>query len=212
MFRKQSGKGSNRTIKGTQLTGIYLCILGALAFIAIWPHAHQGPSERGTPTEPNSAAMTTESTPGAENKAPSLLGDAPIVDRLTLLPGEKMAPPPIILEVGEPPGEGPDLSTPAMAVYSVLDLIDNGNLDQLPQCFPDKTGDPCEAFYPRYLGHPIELVDVTEEEDTAEVFWNATVHTAFSVNGRNAAPGETMSLTTRLIRTNDDWKLVKLHE
>jgi hypothetical protein len=58
----------------------------------------------------------------------------------------------------------------------------------------------------------VGLVEVIEEDESAEVIWNATVHTVFSLNGRKWSPGEKMTLTTRLVRVEGLWKLLKLHE
>ena len=67
-------------------------------------------------------------------------------------------------------------------------------------------------LFPRYLGHPIELVEVNEKNDSAEVVWKATVHTGFSLDNRAWSSGECTTLTTRLIRVNGLWKLSKLHD
>jgi hypothetical protein len=118
------------------------------------------------------------------------------------------------MHVGSPPGEAdsPDLSTPAAAVYSVLSLIDQAATDKLAPCFIEKTEDTVGNLYPRYLGHPVELVEMIEEDEYAEVIWNATVHTMFSLDGRNWSPGETMMLKTTLVRVEGLWKISKLHD
>ena len=132
----------------------------------------------------------------------------------SLLGYNKPAVPPIIMHVGPPPGEAesPDLRTPAAAVYSVLSLIDQAATDQLAPCFIEKTEDAVGNLYPRYLGHPVELVEVAEEDEYAEVIWNATVHTMFSLDGRNWSPGEMMMLKTTLVPVEGLWKISKLHD
>ena len=132
----------------------------------------------------------------------------------SLLGYNKPAIPPIIMHVGRPPGEAdaPDLSTPAAAVYSVLSLIDQAKTDKLAPCFIQKIEDTVSNLYPRYLGHPAELVEVAEEDEYAEVIWNATVHTKFSLGSRNWSPGETMMLKTTLVRVEGLWKLSELHD
>ena len=122
--------------------------------------------------------------------------------------------PPVIMSVGRPPGEAdtPDLSTPPVAVHSVLSLIDQAATDKLTLCFIEEAGDTASNLYPRYLGHPVELVDVIEEGESAGVIWNATVHTEFSLDGGSRSPGETITLTTRLLRVEGLWKLLKLHD
>jgi hypothetical protein len=96
-------------------------------------------------------------------------------------------------------------------VYSVLSLIDQAKTDKLAPCFVEKTEDTVGKLYPHYLGHPVELVEVNEEDEYAEVIWNATVHTIFSLNGRNWSPGETMMLKTALVRVEGLWKISELH-
>ena len=132
----------------------------------------------------------------------------------TLLGVNKPAPPPIVFYMGRPPGEAdaPDLSTPAAAVHSVLSLIDEGVTDTLAPCFVSQTEDTVSELYPAYLGHPIELVEVLEEGENAEVVWKATVHTMFSRDGTSRTPGDTVTLRTKLIRVEDIWKLSQLHD
>lgn len=132
-----------------------------------------------------------------------------------LLGSNNPAIPPLTMPVPRPPSEdeGPDLSTPASAVYSVLSLIDQAATDKLAGCFVEAA--PATAagnLYPRYLGQPVELVDVVEAGESATVIWNATVHTEFSLDGTSRPPGETMRLTTRVVRAEDVWKLIKLHD
>ena len=143
-----------------------------------------------------------ESTPGEPLPLGSLLGyNKPAIE-------------PITMPVRRPASrdDSPDLSSPAAAVYSVLSLIDQVKTDKLAPCFIEKTEDTVNNLYPRYLGHPVELVEVIEEDDYAEVIWNATVHTMFSLDNRSWSLGETMMLKTRLVRVEGLWKLVKLHD
>jgi hypothetical protein len=118
------------------------------------------------------------------------------------------------MRVGRQPGEdeGPDLSTPTAAVHSVLSLIDQDATDKLASCFVGKEADMAGGLYRRYLGLPVELVDVFEDAESAVVTWNAAVHTAFSLDGRSRLTGEKMTLTTRLSKVEDLWKLLRLHE
>lgn len=109
-------------------------------------------------------------------------------------------------------GEGPDLSTPASAVYGVLCLIDEGATDELASCFVEETEEPVSNLYPRHLGHPIRLVEVSEEGESVKVVWEATVHTGFSRGGSHWSPGETITLTARLAQVEGLWKLSKLHD
>jgi len=105
-----------------------------------------------------------------------------------------------------------DLRTPEAVVYSFLTLIDQGDLDQVDKCFADANEVVADGLYPRYLGQPIRLVEVTRDDDTAQVRWEATVHTPFSHQGEDRLPGEFVPLSSRLIRVGDLWKLVTLDE
>ena len=97
-------------------------------------------------------------------------------------------------------------------MYSFLTLIDQGALDQLEKCLAEGSEVDADGLYPRYLGQPIRLVDVKEDGDTAWVLWEATAHTAFSHKGRDRLPGESVPLSSRLIRADDQWKLATLDE
>lgn len=118
------------------------------------------------------------------------------------------------VSVGDPFSGVPtvDLRTPEAAVYSLLALTDQGDSDQVAECFADANEVVADGLYPRYLGQPIRLVEVTQDDDTAQVRWEATVHTPFSHQGKDRLPGELAPLCSRLVRTGDAWKLVKLDQ
>jgi hypothetical protein len=99
-----------------------------------------------------------------------------------------------------------------MAVHEVLALIDRGATDQLSQCFASGAEDVAGGLYPRYVGHPVEVVEVAEEGAAAHVLWKATVHTGFTLEGRNWSPGEMITLEARLIQAEGVWKLARLYE
>ena len=132
----------------------------------------------------------------------------------SLLGCNRPAPPPASISVGRSIRKTgtPDLSTPAATVYSVLSLIDQGATGKLAPCLFEETGDPVSSLYPRYLGPPVGLREVIEDDQSAKVTWNATVHTEFSCRGRQWSPGETITLTARLVRVGGLWKLQQLHE
>jgi hypothetical protein len=90
--------------------------------------------------------------------------------------------------------------------------MDRDATDKLAQCLFKETGGPVSNLYPRYLGPPVGLQGVIEDDQSAKVTWNATVHTEFSCRGRHWSPGETMTLTARLVRAEGLWKLQQLHE
>ena len=196
-----------------QTRAIWL-VLGAavvIAGVALTVHLRQRRDVAPLPT-PKALQSDPEAVHRVESHPPGLLGDDPIVGHLTLGPGEQMSSPPVFYRAGNRSTEIPDLSTPAVAVHTVLSLIDGNDVDLLPSCFANGTENLAGTLYPRYLGHPIELVDVIEEDAAAKVLWSATVHTAFSVDGRSGSPGESVELTTRLVPVDGLWKLTKLHE
>ncbi len=182
--------------------------MGVISMTAYIYHLKSAPTFQrlSTTVQPDSQSLDQidgeESSFGAQVPLGSILGC------------NNPALPPVIMSVGRPPGEAdtPDLSTPPVAVHSVLSLIDQAATDKLTLCFIEEAGDTASNLYPRYLGHPVELVDVIEEGESAGVIWNATVHTEFSLDGGSRSPGETITLTTRLLRVEGLWKLLKLHD
>lgn len=118
------------------------------------------------------------------------------------------------MAVGDPFSDLPtvDLTTPEAAVHSFLTLIDRGATDQLNECFVEGHEAATDDSYPRYLGRPARLVEVTAEGDTARVLWEAQVHTPFTHKGRSYSLGGFVPLCSRLIRTDGSWKLLRLDE
>ncbi len=116
--------------------------------------------------------------------------------------------------MGDPFSDLPtvDLTTPEAAVYSFLTLIDQGATDQLDECFAEGHEVAADGPYPRYLGRPARLVEVTADGDTARVLWEAQVHTPFTHKGRSCSAGEFVPLSSRLVRMDGSWKLLKLDE
>jgi hypothetical protein len=53
---------------------------------------------------------------------------------------------------------------------------------------------------------------VIEDDESAEVVWEATVHTAFFRRDRQWVAGETITLTARLIKVEGHWELLQLHD
>jgi hypothetical protein len=187
---------------------IVLAVAGVIAVAVIIAYVRRS-APIPTP-QPVPAPVSASATEADSNDSAS----AEFLPLGSILGVNSPAPPPVSISIGSPPGaaDAPDLTTPAAAVYSVLSLIDEGKTDKLAACFVEETEAPGSDLYPGYLGHPIGLVDVVEDEESAEVTWEATVHTAFSRNGRQWSPGETITLTTRLVQIDGFWKLKKLHE
>lgn len=182
--------------------------MGAVVVLGYLHHLHSVSTSR-SPAVP--AEMADQAVDQADGNEPLLDGPLPLGSVLGI---NGPAPPPVSISVGRSSGEldTPDLSTPAGAVYSVLSLIDRDATDKLAPCLLEETDDLASSLYPRYLGHPVSLVDVTEEEESAEVTWQATVHKAFTRNGKRHSPGETITLTTKLVQVDGLWKLLQLHE
>ena len=190
---------------------VILAVAGVIGVVSVAAYVHH---LKSAPTlQRLSAPVQTDSqfADQTDGKESSFSEQLPLG---SLLGYNKPALPPIIMHVGRPPGQAdsPDLSTPAAAVYSVLSLIDQAKTDKLAPCFIEKPEDTVGNLYPRYLGHPVELVEMVEEDEYAEVIWNAMVHTVFSLDGRNWSPGETMMLKTTLVRVEGLWKISELHD
>ncbi len=166
-----------------------------------------------SPVEPSSTPAPAESGPANQAHGNQVSVGEPL-PLGSVLGCNSPAPPPASISVGRSSEETgtPDLSTPSAAVYSVLSLRDQGATDKLAQCLFKGTGGPVSDLYPRCLGPPVGLAEVTEDDQSARVVWNATVHTEFSRRGRHWSPGETMTLTARLVRVEGLWKLEELHE
>jgi len=223
MLKKQQGNtvagriGVVATKAGRLKIGVATgAIVGVLLVTAHVFHLRSLPAPLGPPVPMQSDAASLGQIDDGES---SLLGDTPIVGRLRLTTEidqiDRMeSPPPAGIPVGRQSGEvdAPELSTPAIAVYSALALIDRKATDQLTQCCVNGADAVVNALYPHYLGHPIELVNVIEQGDVAKVIWKATVHTGFTLAGQNQSPGQSIILVTRLIRVEGIWKLLRLHD
>jgi hypothetical protein len=190
---------------------VIFVVLGGVALVFAIALVYHSKSSVVSQGPPDSVQRDSESVDPTEDEE-SAAGEATSLG--SLLGCNNPAPPPIAFHVGPASGQpdSPDLSTPAAAVHSVLSLIDQGATDKLAPCFVEETGDTVSKLYPAYLGHPIELVEVIEEDQCAELIWKATVHTAFSRDGRNGSPGETITLKTVLVRVEDVWKISRLFD
>ena len=177
-----------------------------------WMRSSPAPVPLPTPRQDNAEIQALDSI-GSGRSSP--LGHAPILRQLrTPMDIQKISSPPVGISLGGQSGEAdaPDLSTPAMAVYEVLALIDRGATDQLSGCFVEGNQDTADSLYPQCLGHPIELVEVAQDGNTAKVFWNATVHIEVVFGAKTWSLGETIGLETHLIQVDGAWKLTRLHE
>ncbi len=197
------------TARKARTIQVGLAVAGVIAAAVTIAYMHRSSRPVQAPP-PVSAPAPTAATPADGNDSASV----EFLPLGSILGVNSPAPPPVSIAIGSPPGaaDTPDLSTPAAAVYSVLSLIDEGTTDKLAACFVEETEAPGSDLYPSCLGHPVGLVDIVEDDQSAEVTWEATVHTAFSRNGRQWSPGETIGLTTKLVQVEGLWKLKKLHE
>jgi len=187
-----------------------LAVTGAIGVVSLTAYVHHlksVPTLKRVSAPVQAYSQSGDQTDGEEC---SFIEQLPLS---SLLGYNKPALRPIVMHVGRTvvQTDRPDLSTPAAAVYSVLSLIDQGAIDKLAPCFIEKPEDMEGSLYPHYLGRPVELVEVNEEDENAEVIWNASVHTKFSLDGRNWFPGETMLLKTKLVYAEGLWKLLKLY-
>ncbi len=188
---------------------IVLAVGAVIGFVVVIGYVFRSQSVSTDP--PPVPVVRTESEPVDQVDGNEPLTGEPL-PLGSLLGCNQPATPPRGWSVGGPPDDVLDLSTPGIAVYTVLSLLDQGATDKLGPCFLEEPENPASDLYPRCLGHPISLVDVTEEEDAAEVAWEATVHKAFTHEGKSYSPGETITLTTHLTQVEGTWKLSRLHE
>jgi hypothetical protein len=220
MLKKQQGNTiTKRIVSGAAKVSRVRTILAAVAIASILSVAAYvfrmrslpAPLPLPTPAQGDAQAQTPRP---ADSAGSSLLGDAPVIRMLRGTDDARApAPPPIIFMVGRRDSDGaPDLSTPAQAVYSILELLGRGNTQALSQCFCDGVPDASEGLYPRYLGPPIEVVEVAEKGEAARVYWNATVRAGFTLEGKKRSPGETVGLETHLVQVDGVWKLARLYE
>lgn len=217
--RQQSNTITKRVVPAATKAGRVKTILAAVAIASIFSvgayvfrmRSLSAPPASPTPVQDDAEAQTSRPA-GRTGSSP--FGDAPLIGTLRGTDDARApAPPPIIFMVGHRESDGAlDLSTPAQAVHSALELLGRGSTEALSQCFRDGTAAADQHLYPRYLGPPIEVVEVAEEGDTAGVYWNATVRAGFTLEGKKRSPGETVRLETRLVRVDDVWKLTRLHE
>jgi hypothetical protein len=195
-------------VRKAKIVGVLLAAAGvvviALAVVDVQRSEPSSAPPTASASEPAAAVQIDGNEAGSREFLP--LG--------TVLGVNRPAPPPVSFALGRPPGgaDALDLSTPAAAVYCVLSLIDEDKTDKLAACFVDGTYETSGNLYPDHLGHPVGLVDVVEDEEAAKVTWEATVHTAFTRNGKQWSPGETITLSTHLVQVDGLWKLTKLYD
>jgi hypothetical protein len=196
--------------KPRSLQGI-AAVAGAIGSVVVIGSVYHLQSISPVKPPPVPVQVESRSADQADGNQTSVSGPLPLG---SVLGCNSPAPPPVSIFVGRSSEETDtaDLSTPGAAVYSVLSLIDQGATDKLAPCRCEETGEPVSSLYPRYLGPPVGLGEVMEEDQQAKVVWDATVHTEFSWRGKRRTPGETITLTARLVRVEGLWKLVQLHE
>ena len=105
-----------------------------------------------------------------------------------------------------------DFSTPRAAVISFLTLVDQGDREEWHQCLAAHAGDLAASPYLRYLGLPVQVGNPRREGDMVVVACTAMVQAAFTRQGKEWYPGESVPLHARLIQEDDLWKLAALSE
>jgi len=197
-----------RKARGIKVAFAVIGAIGAVAVIAYVRHVQPVGTLQPLPPAVQTASQMADHADGNE----PLPGEPPPLG--SVFGYNRPAPPAVGLSIGPAPGEAdtPDLSTPAVAVYTILSLIDQAATSKLPPCLLEEAEDPLGDLYPRCLGHPVGLVEVIEDGESAQVIWDATVHTAFSRHGKQWSPGETVTLTARLVQIDGFWKLWQLHD
>jgi hypothetical protein len=186
-------------------------LAGAIGSVVVIGYMYRVPSRSPVESPPVPVPAESRSANQADGNQASVRGPLLLG---SVLGYNSPAPPPASISVGRSSEETgtADLSTPGTAVYSVLSLIDQGATGKLAPCRCGETGEPVSNLYPRYLGPPVGLGEVIEEGQSAKVVWDATVHTEFSRRDKRWTPGETITLTARLVRVKGLWRLQQLHE
>ncbi|MGE5296482.1 MAG: sigma-70 family RNA polymerase sigma factor [Solirubrobacterales bacterium] len=172
---------------------------------------------RSYSTDRKSVAGAAQSEVDSPADTGSSRAESSRMEELLPMPSEETlsSPEPIGgMSVGDPFSDLPtvDLTTPEAVVHSFLALIDQGATDQLSECFAEGHEAATDDSYPRYLGRPARLVEVTAEGDTARVLWEAQVHTPFTHKGHSCSIGEFVPLCSRLVRMDGSWRLLRLDE
>ncbi len=63
-----------------------------------------------------------------------------------------------------------------------------------------------DSSYLNCLGNPIEIIEVIQEESTAQVTFLVAVHTEFTLHNTIWQPGDALTISARFLRINDLWK------
>ncbi len=105
-----------------------------------------------------------------------------------------------------------DFSTPRAAVIRFLTLVDQGDREEWHQCLAAHAGDLAASPYLRHLGLPVQVGNPRREGDMVVVACTAMAHTAFTRQGKEWYPGESVPLRARLVQEDDLWKLAALSE
>jgi hypothetical protein len=198
-------------LRKTRGRRVIIAVAGAVGSLVVIGYMYHVPSLSPVKSPPVPVPVESRSADQAGGNQASASGPLPLG---SILGCNSPAPPPASISVGRSSEETgtADLSTPGAAVYSVLSLIDQGATDKLDSCRCGNTGEPVSNLYPGYVGPPVGLGEVIEDGQFAKVVWNATVQTEFSWRDKRWMPGETITLTARLVRVEGPWKLQQLHE
>jgi RNA polymerase sigma factor (sigma-70 family) len=97
-------------------------------------------------------------------------------------------------------------ATPENAVRSLMTLLEQQAVDELKQGLAQGAEDILDSPYLKCLAGPIEIIEVIQEESTAQVNYLAAVRTEFTLNNTTWLPGDALTLSARLLWVNDLWK------
>jgi DNA-directed RNA polymerase specialized sigma24 family protein len=102
-------------------------------------------------------------------------------------------------------------STPENAVHSLMKLSEQHAEDELKAHLPMGVERSLDSSYLKCLGNPIEIIEVIQEENHAEVIYLAAVREQFTLNNTTWLPGDALTLSARFLRIDDLWKCSAIH-
>ncbi len=99
-----------------------------------------------------------------------------------------------------------NFTTPENAVRSLIKLFEQRAGHELKAYLALGVVEDLDSSYLNCLGNPIEIIEVIQEEGTAQVTFLAAVHTEFTLHNTIWQPGDALTLAARFLRINDLWK------
>ncbi len=99
-----------------------------------------------------------------------------------------------------------DWSTPENAVRSLIRLFEQRAEAELEAYLALDVGESLDSSYLKCLGNPIEIIEVIQEENRAQVTFLAAVRSEFTLDNTGWQPGDALTLSARFLWINDLWK------